>query len=754
MANEVRILVRADDHASKAFKEAGQAATGFGKVLGDVAKIAGGFVLAQGILKAPDFLMSAAKAAAEDAASQARLKTAVENTGVAYDDYKQTLDAVIKAGQALGFTDDQTRDSLSILTAQTGSAEEAVKRYALAQDLARGANIDVVAASRLLGKVTGENVNVLARYGIVVKEGATETELFAAVYQKFHGQAQTFADSTAGKMARLKDAMGELKERIGSVVLPAMTAVADVALKYVIPALESTADWVGSKLVKAFEDAATFGGKLAGPVLGSLDSIRSGISDFIGDLGGFIGDIKQRVEQSVILFKIGFKMGIPGGAEGLDPLQRAALEAGAAFKGFTGLLKDIGFIDLFEEIKVAVAEGLGAMKGIIEFMGGRRAVLQSFAAALAIVTGAWIVYTSVTLGAAAASKIVAAAFALTPIGGLMLLATAILLVAQNWGKLSSLPPIKAAIDQLTDLAHLFQVGFSGGVIGGEFSTLERIAFSLGKTLREEIPRAFAAVKESWETEMRPALASARELFGDLISVVEGVALQFKVNWGVVRSEVEFALRDIAMRIGGLIQAFSGSLEVISGVIALVSDLFHGRWREAWEDLKQIATGILDTLLGTIKAMFGSIPEEIGKLAGQAYTAANNFAKGIERGIMDGLQSVVAWVVRQINALIRAYNSLPFLPDIGEIAVPGERATGMHVSGFAGGTPYVPQDMLAFLHRGERVVPADQNRGTAGGVTVNMPNATIYARDEADATRSAGDMAWGIGLALRVRGLVA
>ncbi|MCM2309216.1 MAG: hypothetical protein NDI91_17305 [Sulfuritalea sp.] len=36
--------------------------------------------------------------------------------------------------------------------------------------------------------------------------------------------------------------------------------------------------------------------------------------------------------------------------------------------------------------------------------------------------------------------------------------------------------------------------------------------------------------------------------------------------------------------------------------------------------------------------------------------------------------------------------------------------------YAQGTPYVPNDGLAFLHRGEAVIPADQNRG---GVTVNL-----------------------------------
>lgn len=180
----------------------------------------------KGVQEGIGFLKSATQAAAEDAASVARLKQAVDNTGSSYSDYSKQIEDVIKKGQNLGFTDDQTRSGLAILTAQTGNAAEAMKRYALAQDLSRGANIDVVTASRLLGKVTEENVNVLNRYGIVVRKGASDTELFAAIQQKFGGQAAAFADTAAGKMAIFNDRVNEAKESIGKLATPGLTNLA------------------------------------------------------------------------------------------------------------------------------------------------------------------------------------------------------------------------------------------------------------------------------------------------------------------------------------------------------------------------------------------------------------------------------------------------------------------------------------------------------------------------------------------------
>lgn len=196
---------------------------GMGRTAAVVAVGIGGLSLITAALSTA--LNGAVNAAAQDAASQAQLRTAVEATGASYAEYEDALDAVIKKGQERGFSDDQTRSSLAILTAQTDSAAEAQRRYAIAQDLSRGTGMDVVNASRLLGKVTEENVRALQRYGISVKDGATETEALAEVQKKFAGQADAFASSQAGQIARTTDALGEAGEALGRLVLPPVIAL-------------------------------------------------------------------------------------------------------------------------------------------------------------------------------------------------------------------------------------------------------------------------------------------------------------------------------------------------------------------------------------------------------------------------------------------------------------------------------------------------------------------------------------------------
>ena len=274
MSNEVTIVVKGHDDASGVLDKVEKKAGGLGSALGKVGSIAGGFVLAQGIMQAPGFLMGAADAAAEEQASLARLQKAVENTGGSWDVYGSQLDAVVEAGMKKGFTDDEQRSALALLMAQTNDAGEAQRRFALAQDVARGAGIDLSMSSKLLGKVTDENANVFKRMGINLEAGATETEAFAALQQKFGGQADAYAASTAGQMANAKIQMGELYESIGYLVLPIMTKLVGVVVEKLIPAGQKlVAEW-GPKLKQAFQDvkdaAQPFIDALEGPLKSAL----------------------------------------------------------------------------------------------------------------------------------------------------------------------------------------------------------------------------------------------------------------------------------------------------------------------------------------------------------------------------------------------------------------------------------------------------------------------------------------------------
>ncbi len=238
--------------AKKAFAEVDDSSGKLsGKLSGltsTIAGVAGGFLAAEGIKAGAGFLIDAAKAAAEDEAATQRLEQSLRNAGGAFDENIQKVNERIDAGQKLAYSDDEVRDSFQQLLAATGDTDEALRRQAIAMDLSRGAGISLEQASKMVGKVNEENVEAFKRLGITIGEGASETEALAAVQAKFAGQADTYAKSTAGQMEQAKLRMGELKEQLGTALLPAFTAFANVLVGTVLPAVERFANAAGPKI--------------------------------------------------------------------------------------------------------------------------------------------------------------------------------------------------------------------------------------------------------------------------------------------------------------------------------------------------------------------------------------------------------------------------------------------------------------------------------------------------------------------------
>lgn len=270
--NEVRIRVVADSREAvssfSGLKDSISSATSpidgmiskFGSLKTAMTAAFAGLAAMEGAKKLGELVLSAA----EDEASVRRLQLAIENTGASYEKYAKQIDEAVKSAQNLAFADDQARSSLSLLAAQTGNAEEAQKRFKVAMDLSRGANIDLETASRLLGKISEENIQVLKRYGITIRDGATETEALAEVQRRFANQADEYANTAAGSWERLKIQIGELGESIGYLLLPVfklLTVAAEGAVNavndLVIGPLQKLLD-IGGKIKGIFTDPESF----------------------------------------------------------------------------------------------------------------------------------------------------------------------------------------------------------------------------------------------------------------------------------------------------------------------------------------------------------------------------------------------------------------------------------------------------------------------------------------------------------------
>lgn len=366
--NEVKDDIK--DVGDTAGKSAGSTSK-FGDALGSVSKIAGGFILANGIMAAPGFLLSAAQAAAEDEAATARLEQALRNAGGAYEENLAAVNARIEAGQKLAYGDDAVRDSFQQLLAATGDVNESLDRQRLAMDLARGANIDLEAATRMVAKVNDENVEAFRRMGIVIGENATEAEALAAVQAKFAGQADAYASSTAGQMEQASIAMGELKETIGAAVLPALTALAIFANEEVIPAIQAFAE-EAAPAVKAF--AAVVAKTWKEEIEPALDNLMDAWKTIDQVVIPIVKDMAADVETAgkIIGLALGIIVDLLGGdfSGAWDKAQALVEEVADAIQRKVELLKD-GLVGAISGIKTAATDlGAAIRDGVVEGISG------------------------------------------------------------------------------------------------------------------------------------------------------------------------------------------------------------------------------------------------------------------------------------------------------------------------------------------------------------------------------------------------
>ena len=204
------------------------------------------------------------EAAIADEESQRKLGAALQANIPNWDGQTDAIERVLESRMKLGYSDDEQRQSLATLVAVTKDSTKALDLQRKAMDLARLRNIDLQAASDILGKVYGGNIGILSRYGIQVKKGATATEALAQITELANGQAEAWANTTRGKLTVAQVQLSEAMEKLGYTVLPAVAEAAD--------AVSRAFDNMSIPL-EEIEEAATKGSQAAGARMQQLQSI-------------------------------------------------------------------------------------------------------------------------------------------------------------------------------------------------------------------------------------------------------------------------------------------------------------------------------------------------------------------------------------------------------------------------------------------------------------------------------------------------
>lgn len=264
---KVKITFDADfDELKKGIKGGQAEIETFGSRVGEFGKKAAAAFAVAGVAAAAyagKLLIDGVKSAIEDEAAQAKLATTLKNvTGATAAQVAAVEAQILKTSLLTGKTDGELRPSFERLLRSTKDVEEAQKLQALALDISAGGTVSLEAASNALAKAQDGNLTALKKLGGGVSESILKSKNFdeatKALAITFKDQASVYADTFAGKMARLTVAFDEGKETVGSFVLDAITPLVTTIVEDVIPKLSELATNIGETLGPAFSNLVTF----------------------------------------------------------------------------------------------------------------------------------------------------------------------------------------------------------------------------------------------------------------------------------------------------------------------------------------------------------------------------------------------------------------------------------------------------------------------------------------------------------------
>lgn len=285
MANSVTIIVDAKDQASHVFKEIKDNAGGLGKTLGDVGKIAGGFLaggaIAAGVGQFKSFISGSVNAAKD-------LGESLNAVKVTFGESAKTITDWGKANAtAFGLSQREFNQLVTPLGAMLQNygfsaeqaADQSINLAKRAADMASVFNVDVGQALEAIQAGLRGEADPLEKFGVGLNAAAIEGKALAmtgkAVASSLTDQEKKAAalalifeqtDKVAGDFANTSDQLAnkqriaaarteELQAKIGEKLIPVSLKITEIKLKLtealvnkLIPALAAASKWFNQEL--------------------------------------------------------------------------------------------------------------------------------------------------------------------------------------------------------------------------------------------------------------------------------------------------------------------------------------------------------------------------------------------------------------------------------------------------------------------------------------------------------------------------
>ncbi|MCA9540545.1 MAG: hypothetical protein KC620_16710 [Myxococcales bacterium] len=395
-----------------------------------------------------------------------------------------------------------------------------------------------------------------------------------------------------------------------------------------------------------------------------------------------------------------------------------------AARAFGGIIGDLA--PHLATVATEIAEKLTPfLLPLAGFIGGVAAVIIGSMVPAVITWTAAEIAKATALLASAAAFIAANAPMIAIAAAVGLLVAGVVLLIQNWDTITAkVPLLGVAFDAVKVVMEAFLTFITGPFKDGVL----------------QVP---TIVEDAFNT----ALNFVKDNFGFL--------------WDpYIKAPLEAIKLGVESQLDTVKNLFETAFGVIRGIFDVFAGLFTGDWDRMKEGLLQIGTSLKDGFVEQMRIMIDLV-KGLGGLAWDAMKAVGDnlmdglkaalgntagFAGDVAQAVLAAVKSIVNdYVIGPINRTLEFTIPVPGpLPDI-HINPPDIPYLAR------GGIVMKPTLAVVGEAGPEAVIPLSKMRaGMGGGINVHI-HGDVYARDEAEARRSAGWLGYGLAQSLRARG---
>ncbi len=304
------------------------------------------------------FLQDSVGAAGAAERVWALLGETVKNQGGDWAALKPNVEATIQSlSEGSKFSMKALADSLQQIVQHGIPATEALKVLKTSMDTAIGSGRDLGTISFALGKAFEGNYTYLERldpslkavvesFGAGADKGKVLDAVMEALNKRYSGSAATDAATYAGTQERLKNAISELQEKIGSGLTPALTGASNVLIKLVdgfTTGVGAIQNWLGevAKIPEVKSATDALGNAFAGLqkyFTDTWNAVSKDLMPALKELWGTLQDLWEALKPVFDAF--GELMGAFGGSgDSINPLKILLESLVLSIKGLAELIR-------------------------------------------------------------------------------------------------------------------------------------------------------------------------------------------------------------------------------------------------------------------------------------------------------------------------------------------------------------------------------------------------------------------------------